>query len=190
MIASSPKTERYRRSLRPLSRRSSMPSIATLAPESPSACPSTNARKSIRPTSKSLANNSRSTRSIRSPESAACSTYRRIFSSRVWVLRKAGSCETIYGVGLREDGLVFTHTLPFSEAQQLFICWHGMHAMAHASENTAQTTVTPPGTAEICELRPIRIQSRGTVQSWITHLIPSSRIPLSIATPPIMTAMA
>lgn len=111
MIASSPKTERYRRSLRPLSRRSSMPSIATLAPESPSACPSTNARKSIRPTSKSLANNSRSTRSIRSPESAACSTYRRIFSSRVWVLRKAGSCETIMALGSVRMGW-FSHT-PF-----------------------------------------------------------------------------
>ncbi len=77
------------------------------------------------------------------------------FSSRVWALRKARSCETIMALGLREDGLVFTHTLPFSGAQIFFIRWHCMHAVAHARDNNAETTASPPGTGEICELRSI-----------------------------------
>jgi hypothetical protein len=30
-----------------------------------------------------------------------------------------------------------------------------MHAVAHAQENKAETTLPPPGTGEMCELRPI-----------------------------------
>jgi len=42
------------------------------------------------------------------------------FSSRDWALRKARSCETIMAMGHRDDGLVLTHTLPFSGDQHLF----------------------------------------------------------------------
>ena len=73
-------------------------------------------------------------------------------------------------MGLREDGLVF-HT-PFHSPgpNTFFICWHCMHAVAHARENKAETTASPPRTGEICELRPIETQVNGA----LTELPPDS----------------
>jgi hypothetical protein len=43
-----------------------------------------------------------------------------------------------------------------------------MHAVAHAQENKAETTLPPPGTGEMCELRPYGLLVTESRFGWIT----------------------